>query len=97
MSDDEVIRICVELNKFKKECSSSNLPEKLKSEINSMDFNYSAKQVERNTLLLLGGILTLGLWSILIHMKRQSKRKSKLEEIREISNSLAMGIKLNYL
>ncbi len=97
ISDDEVIRFSVELNKFKKESTSSNLPEKLKMKINLMNFNYSPKQIELNSMFWLAGILTLGFWSILIHIKRQSTRKSKLEEIRSFSNSLAMEIKLNYL
>ncbi|HET6991304.1 MAG TPA: hypothetical protein VFJ43_08280 [Bacteroidia bacterium] len=95
-TDDHVVRMTAELNKFKKDCAESNLPQVLKNEISLMRFDYDSTTVNRSLWLLVACFLTFGIWAIIIYFKGQAVRKERLEEIKYQANSLAMKIKMNY-
>jgi hypothetical protein len=95
-SDDHVIRMTAELNKFKKDCAESDLPQNLKSEISQMHFDYDSAKVNRSLWILVACFLTFGIWAIIIYSQNQSMRKERLEQIKYQANALAMKIKMNY-
>ena len=96
-SDDVVIRLTSEVNDFKGKCAASSLPIIVKAEVAELHIDFSSKKVERGSQLIWAGVLTLGLWALLLQYRRNSERRSFLLELKTDLEALAMRSKMRDL
>lgn len=96
VTDDELISLIVELERFKEKCRISDLPKDIKSRILDLKLNYTVKGVERSGWYTLAAFASFGSWSLLAHYKQQKKRARTLNEIRFDTSRLSSYVKLNY-
>lgn len=96
ITDDELISLIIELQRFQEKCLNSNLPEELKLKISEIKLNYSIKGVERGGWFLVAAFVTFGTWALIIYYRQQSKRKETLQGIQFDTSRLASFIRMNY-
>lgn len=96
VTDEELISLIVELERFKEKCRTSKLPNELKSNILDLKIDYTEKGVERSSWYTLAAFATFGAWTLLIHYRQQRKRKQTLSDIRFDTSRLSSHVKLNY-
>ncbi|MBL1279353.1 MAG: hypothetical protein COA33_003735 [Fluviicola sp.] len=96
VTDDELVNLIIDVQRFKEKCMGSDLPHEIKSKISDIEMNYSIKRVERGTWYLLAAFASFGSWALIIYMRQQSKRKQALNEIKFDTSRLSSFIRLNY-
>ncbi|TNE70825.1 MAG: hypothetical protein EP333_09855 [Bacteroidetes bacterium] len=96
VTDDELVNLIIEFQRFQESVNASNLPEEIKSKISQIELNYSIQRVERGTYYMIVAVLTLGSWAIILHMIKQARRKQILNGIKFDASRLSSHIKLNY-
>lgn len=96
VTDDELINLIIELQRFKEKCIESDIAKEIKSKISDLKLNYTIKGVERSAWYLIAAFATFGSWAMFIHMRQQSKRKQTLNEIKFDTSRLASFIRINY-
>jgi len=92
VSDDELISLIVEFERFQESVEKSELPEIVKSQVADIKLKYSAKGVERGSWFSAAYRTTFG--SFL--SRKQSKRKEALKAIKYDVSRLASHLKMNY-
>ena len=88
MNEDEIHQLKIELDRFLKEASNSELPREIKSKIADLKLDYHFNG-NRDYLVLLGP-LNFG------RHKRQRKLKKMVEDFKYQISGLPMFIKMNY-
>ena len=96
VTDDELVNLIIEFERFQDQTRKSELPEEIKNKILEIKLNYSIKGVERGNWYLMAAFLTFGSWAIFIHMRKQSNRKQALNLLKFDSSRLSSFIKFNY-
>ncbi|MCR9173504.1 MAG: hypothetical protein NXI10_13470 [bacterium] len=96
VTDDELISLVIEMQRFQEKCLASDLPEEIKEKIAEIKLNYSIKKVERSTKYLIVAFITFGSWALLLYYRQQAKRKQILNEIKFDTSRLASSIRMNY-
>lgn len=96
VTDDELVNLIIEFQRFQESVNESNLPEEIKSKIAEIELNYSIQRIERGTYYMIVAVLTLGSWAIILHMIKQARRKQILNGIKFDASRLSSHIKLNY-
>ncbi len=97
VTDDELINLLIEFQRFQSEIKQSMLPEEIKNRIVEIKLDFSITSVERSNWYLIAAFLTIGSWAILIQMRKQSKRKQALNWLKFDTARLSSFIKLNYI
>lgn len=96
VTDDELVNLIIEFQRFQEKTMQSELPEEIKNKISEIKLDYSIKGVERGNWYLMVAFLTFGSWAIFIHMKKQTKRKQALNLLKFDASRLSSFIKFNY-
>jgi len=96
VSDDELIQLIVEFQHFQKKIAQSKLPHKIQQKVSQIELNYTVKHVERGANFFLFSVLTFGIWSGLIMLRKQRNRQQVLHAIKFDTESLSSFIRLNY-
>jgi hypothetical protein len=95
VTDDELVNLIIEFQRFQDKTLQSQLPEEIKNKIAEIKLDFSIKQVERGNWYLIAAFLTFGSWAIFIHMRKQAKRKEALNMMKFDVSRLSTFIKLN--
>lgn len=96
ISDDELISLIVELERFKERVALSELPTEIKNRIAEIELNYSIRGVERGGKFIITAILTFGWWAYMLYKRQQYRRINALNGIRFDTNRLSQYIMVNY-
>lgn len=96
ITDDELVNLIIEFQRFQEKINQSELPEEIKSNVSEIKLGYSIKEVERGDWYLMIAFLTFGSWAIFIHLRKQSKRKQALNLLKFDVSRLSSFIKFNY-
>lgn len=96
VTDDELLSLSIELERFKEKCKSSQLPENLMQKINAINFEYSKSANQKNKLFLLFAILTFGIFGYILHYQQKAKKEASLLNLKNQISGLPMYIKMNY-
>lgn len=96
VTDDELINLIIELQRFKEKCLDGELPQEIKSKIFEIKMNYTIKKVERGTWFLVAAFATFGSWAILMYWRQQSRRKEILNDIKFDTSRLSSFVRINY-
>lgn len=96
VTDEELLHLIVEFERFQNQIRESELPDELKSKVSAIKLNYTFKEVERGKWSMALGFLTLGAWAIIIHMRKQSNRKQTLNDLKFDTSRLSSFVTLNY-
>lgn len=95
ISDDELLSMGTEIQRFKKQCNESNLPLNLLEKINKIDFKYNRSDLQKTKYIMLIAILTLGIFGYMLHMKQRIKRENALINLKSQISGLPVFIKMN--
>ena len=96
VTDEELISLIIELERFREKCKTSELPNNLKSKIVNLKIDFTVKGVKRGSWYTLVAFATFGAWTLLVHYRQQRKRKQTLNGIRFDTSRLSSYVKLNY-
>jgi hypothetical protein len=96
VTDDELVNLIIEFQRFQVQINESALPEGIKRKIAEIKLNYSIKAVERSSWFLMVAVLTFGSWAIILNMRRQAKRKEALNLLKFDATRLSSFIRFNY-
>lgn len=96
VTDDELINLIIEFQRFQNKTMLSELPEEIRSKISDIKLDYTIKGVERGNLYFVAAFLSFGAWASIISMRKQAKRKETLELLKFDTSRLASFIRLNY-
>ena len=96
VTDDELINLSVEIQRFKEQCITSDLPEEIRSKIAGITMKYTVEKVERSTWFIFVAFATFGVWAGIINHRQQSKRKETLKQIQFDASRLASHLRMNY-
>jgi hypothetical protein len=96
VTDDELINLIIEFQRFQEKVVKSELSEEIKTKIADIKLNSTIKGVERGNRYLIIALLTFGSWAILISMRKQSKRKQTLNDLKFDTSRLFSFLRLNY-
>lgn len=96
VSDDELVNLIVEFQRFQEKIQQSELPDEIKEKVLAIKLNYSMKGVARSQWFLIAAFLSFGSWAIIMHFRKQSKRKQALNLLKFDASRLASFLRLNY-
>lgn len=96
VTDEELMHLIIEFERFQNQVRESVLPEELKSKVSEIKLNYTLKGVERGKWFIVAAFLTFGAWAIIIHMRKQSNRKQTLKDLKFDTSRLSSFVTLNY-
>ena len=96
VTDDELVNLIIEFQRFQEKTKWSELPEEIKERITEIKLDYSIKRVERANWYLMAAFLTFGAWAIFIYLRKQTKRKQALTILKFDVSRLASYIVLNH-
>lgn len=96
VTDDELINLIIEIQRFKEKCLDSELPQEIKSKLSEVNIHYTIKKVERSTWFLFAAFVTFGSWAILMYWRQQAKRKQVLNDIKFDTSRLSSSLRINY-
>lgn len=96
VSDEELIQLIIEFQRFQDKTRNSQLPDEIKVKISDIKLNYTLKGVERGNWYFIAALLTFGAWAGLISLRKQSKRKRTLNDLKFDTSRLSSFIRLNY-
>lgn len=96
VTDDELVNLIIEFQRFQVQINESALPEEIKRKIAEIKLNYSIKAVERSSWFLMVAVLTFGSWAIILNMRKQAKRKEALNLLKFDATRLSSFVRFNY-
>lgn len=96
VTDEELVDLVIEFERFQEQVGESDLPSEIKSGIGELEFDYSIKRIERGTWFLVVAFLTFGSWAIFLSWQKQAKRKEVLRLLKFDASRLSTFIQLNY-
>lgn len=95
VSDEELNDLIIEFRGFQEKVEVSNLEDDIKSKVAEIQFAYSIKSVNRNQWTQLAGLLTFGIWWVIMNYRQQSKRNEAIGLLRFDVSRLAGELKWN--
>lgn len=96
VTDDALVNLIIEFQRFQDKTKHSELSEDIKNKISEIKLEYSITGVERGNWYLIAALLTFGSWAMLIHLRKQAKRKQSLSLLKFDASRLSSYIRLNY-
>lgn len=96
ITDDKLIQLIVEYKRFVSQVETSSLDDEIKNKLKELSFDYTIRKVNRGTNFLILAFLTFGTWALVLHYKKQSKRKNILKLMIFDARSISSWLTLNY-
>ena len=96
VTDEELLQLIIEFQRFQDNARESVLPDVIKTKIAEIQLKYTRHGVERSSMDLFLGFITLGIYAVLISMRKQVRRKQTLNALKFDSSRVASFIQLQY-
>ena len=90
ITEDELMRLKTEIERFKDRVQTSSLNDQWKHEIAQLQFGYTRQRINRQYLLTFLSFITLGIYAYFVHNQMQKQRLEALDEIQSEMRRIRM-------
>jgi hypothetical protein len=94
-STDRMIRLSAEFKDFHAKSMASALPTALKEDLAGVNFSYSHADASRSVWMLVAGVLSLGVFAVIMYYTRRSGRAGMARNFKTALEAAAMRASLH--